>query len=81
MRDVLLLMEDGPYSTRAFGMRHPYGQAVRDGARSVSGTLWHALLRRMCPGRQMRPRVRCYLVHSAKRYVIRYALARQYALV
>jgi hypothetical protein len=40
MRDVLLLMEDGPYSTRAFGMRHPYGQAARNDARSVSGTLW-----------------------------------------
>jgi len=40
MQDVLLLMEDGPYSTRALGMRHPYGQAVREGARSMSGTLW-----------------------------------------
>ena len=35
MWDVLLLMEDGPYSTRALGMRHPYEQAVRDGARSI----------------------------------------------
>jgi len=40
MRDVLLLMEDGPCSTRALGMRHPYGQAAWDGARSMSGTLW-----------------------------------------
>jgi hypothetical protein len=28
MQDALLLMEDGRYSTRALGMRHPYGQAV-----------------------------------------------------
>jgi len=27
-RDVLLLMEGGPYSTRALGMRHPYRYAV-----------------------------------------------------
>jgi len=40
MWDVLLLMEDGPDSRRAFGMRHPYRQAVRDSARSTSGTLW-----------------------------------------
>jgi hypothetical protein len=40
MWDVLLLMEDGPDSRRALGMRHPYRQAVRDGARSTSGTLW-----------------------------------------
>jgi hypothetical protein len=40
MRDILLLMEDGPYSACALGMRHPYGQVLRDGARSMSGTLW-----------------------------------------
>jgi len=28
MRSILLLMEDGPYSTCAVGVRHPYGQAV-----------------------------------------------------
>jgi hypothetical protein len=28
MRDVLLLMEDGPFSTQDLGMRHPYSQAV-----------------------------------------------------
>jgi len=27
-RDVLLLMKDGPYSTCALGMRHPYSQVV-----------------------------------------------------
>jgi len=35
MRDVVLLMEDGPYSTRALGMRHPYEHTVRDGVRSM----------------------------------------------
>jgi hypothetical protein len=28
VQDVLLLVEDGPYSTRALGMRQPYEQAV-----------------------------------------------------
>jgi hypothetical protein len=28
MQGIWLLMEDGPYSTRALGMRHPYRQAA-----------------------------------------------------